>query len=59
MRKLFVFIAVTVASLAAALGLVVTSAAPSSHATKVGSPNFVCVAAWNLGICIGPPTKHG
>lgn len=59
MRKLFVLIAVSVAFLLTGVGLVVTSLTTPAHSTKVGGPNFVCVAAWNFGICIGPPTKQG
>ena len=59
MRKLLVLVAVAVAFLATGIGLALTSVAPA-HSTKVGttSPNFACVAAWNIGICIGPPTKQ-
>jgi hypothetical protein len=32
-----------------------TMAGPS-HARRVGGPDFLCVTAWNIGVCIGPPT---
>lgn len=56
MRKILVCSTIAVASVLCALSLVLTSAAPQ-HRAKVGSPNFVCLATWNFGICIGPPTK--
>lgn len=58
MRSLLVLFAIAVACLFCAAGLILTSASPQ-HRAKVGSPNFVCVATWNFGICIGPPTKQG
>lgn len=58
MRRLFVLLAITAACFLCALGLVLTGASSSGRA-KTGSPNFVCVATWNFGICIGPPTKRG
>jgi len=58
-RKLVVLIFVAVAFLLTGVGLVATSLTSPAHSTKVGSPNFVCIAAWNFGICIGPPTKQG
>lgn len=58
MRRLFVLIAVTVAFISAGLGLVLTGGS-SPFSAKVGSENFACIAAWNYGICIGPPTKQG
>lgn len=58
MRRFLVLIAATVAFVLAGLGLALASSSPLS-ATKTSSPHFVCVAAWNLGVCIGPPTKQG
>lgn len=57
MRRLFVLFAIAIACLFSALGLALTSARGQSH-TQIGAPNFVCVATWNFGICIGPPTKR-
>ena len=58
MRRFFVLIAVTVAFILAGVGVVLTGDSTTSSA-KVGSQHFLCVAAWNYGICIGPPTKQG
>lgn len=58
MRKLFMLIAITGACLFCALGLVLISDSSQQRA-RVGAPNFVCVATWHFGICIGPPTKTG
>lgn len=58
MRRLFLLIAVAVAFIVAALGLILTGGSTRSSA-EVGSQHFVCIAAWNYGICIGPPTKQG
>lgn len=58
MRRVFVLPAVLLVFVLCGLALFLNSRT-SSHSAKVGSPNFVCVAAWNYGICIGPPTKSG
>lgn len=59
MRRVFVLPAVLLVFVLCGLALFFSSTTSSSHSAKVGSPNFVCVAAWNYGICIGPPTKSG
>lgn len=57
MRRIFVLLAVAAICMSTVAGLLMTSSGASQRA-KVGYPNFVCVAAWNLvGFCIGPPTK--
>ena len=58
MRRLFVLTAATVAFIIAGFGLALAGGSTTSPA-KVGSEHFACVAAWNYGICIGPPTKQG
>ncbi|HVA73608.1 MAG TPA: hypothetical protein VNF71_03495 [Acidimicrobiales bacterium] len=58
LRRTLVIFAVAAICLSAVVGLLATSAG-TSHRSKVGYPNFVCVAAWNVvGLCIGPPTKQ-
>lgn len=56
MRKLFVVLALVVASLIGCLGMLASSARPGPAADG-GSSHFACIAAWNLGVCIGPPTS--
>lgn len=58
MRRIIALPVVLLAFVLCGLALVLDSGHPS-RAAKVGSPNFVCIAAWNYGICIGPPTKSG
>lgn len=58
MRRFLVFIAIATACLLCILGAVFGPGS-TQHRAKVGSPNFVCIATLNLGICIGPPTQHG
>lgn len=55
MRKFVLVLAVALSAGLATLGLGFTSAA-SAHPSKVGYPNFACVAIGKLGVCVGPPT---
>lgn len=58
MRKTFVLVAASIALILAVFGFVLTAGSRASSA-KMGSPHFACVAAWNLGLCVGPPTTQG
>jgi len=54
-RKIILLLALAAAALLATLGSGVLTGT-SAHSSKVGYPNFACVAVGNLGFCIGPPT---
>lgn len=56
MRKLSVVVAAALICLLSIIGLGLTSST-AGPGSKVGSSHFACLAAWNLGICIGPPTS--
>lgn len=59
MRKLLVNGVVATACLVAGLSLAFAALTPA-QTTRVrsASVNFACVALWNIGICVGPPTKQ-
>jgi hypothetical protein len=57
-RRIKVLLAIAVACVSCAVGLVLASTS-SAHPSKVGYPNFVCVSTPSFGFCIGPPTKQG
>lgn len=58
MRRTLVFVAIAVAVAFSAIGLVAASGS-TTHASRVGYPNFICISTPHFGICVGPPTKKG